>query len=362
MSSRAEAEAASKLLAVIVPLAFPAGAPGEARKQQWDTFVEDALPSLEACRKAGYERLVLAVTQDSLTQKAPFNRGLLCNAGAAMAEAYARDKLHLTPAQAGKQVRLVFHDVDLRGSPRLQQEFLAPKQVTVKRACHFASPWTAKYSYAGFCGGILGVTLKDFADAGGFPNSAWGWGGEDDVLGARLRAARVRIGPVKAFVPAAEVAALTVKDLDAGDQSQDSSEAKTEAPRCGWRRELKQHGATDEARSLDNWRASGYMWRALPGWSWDSEHLVAQALLECRPVALPCALLDDGSAIQPAAVHVRYVEELQDSVLRVRHGRTWPPGMPDIDGLAAFMTMYDSLLTEEEKALLVKTYGPIAAV
>lgn len=36
--------------------------------------------------------------------------------------------------------------------------------------------------YAGYFGGVSGLSKKQFLKINGFPNEYWGWGGEDDDI------------------------------------------------------------------------------------------------------------------------------------------------------------------------------------
>lgn len=112
-----------------------------------------------------------------------FNKGKLLNAAAQYAlQWWGRDP---------KSLHLLFHDVDLLPSAELLQQYISLFP-PVKTAIHFASVWK-RYSYPGFCGGVIGMSADTFMCSHGFPNIAWGYGGEDDMLGARLRHAGVPV-------------------------------------------------------------------------------------------------------------------------------------------------------------------------
>jgi hypothetical protein len=120
--------------------------------------------------------VVIAVQTDDGRK---FNRGALCNAGAAVA-----------PHAAA----VLFHDVDLVPSRALVADWYG-SDVT-DRPLHLAAAW-GKYTYAGYKGGVLKVSMPHFMRANGFPNTFWGWGGEDDALARRL----ARVGVPAAAVP-----------------------------------------------------------------------------------------------------------------------------------------------------------------
>lgn len=48
----------------------------------------------------------------------------------------------------------------------------------------FNNPTDLSYRlpYAGYFGGVSGLSKKQFLKINGFPNEYWGWGGEDDDI------------------------------------------------------------------------------------------------------------------------------------------------------------------------------------
>lgn len=46
----------------------------------------------------------------------------------------------------------------------------------------FASLLCCRLPYAGYFGGVSGLSKKQFLKINGFPNEYWGWGGEDDDI------------------------------------------------------------------------------------------------------------------------------------------------------------------------------------
>lgn len=44
------------------------------------------------------------------------------------------------------------------------------------------SPPSCRLPYAGYFGGVSGLSKKQFLKINGFPNEYWGWGGEDDDI------------------------------------------------------------------------------------------------------------------------------------------------------------------------------------
>ena len=45
-----------------------------------------------------------------------------------------------------------------------------------------------KLPYEGLFGGVIAMTNNHFVEVNGFSNRFWGWGGEDDDLGRRIKA------------------------------------------------------------------------------------------------------------------------------------------------------------------------------
>ena len=106
-----------------------------------------------------------------------FNRGLLLNIGFYLAEKQHYD-------------RYIFHDVD-----SYPDDVLFPQYFKfLDDSIHFASPDLGyKYKYAGFLGGVEGFTEEDYKTVNGFPNTFFGWGGEDDALYNRLAAENITL-------------------------------------------------------------------------------------------------------------------------------------------------------------------------
>lgn len=106
-----------------------------------------------------------------------FNRGLLLNIGFYLAEKQHYD-------------RYIFHDVDSYPDEELFPQYFQFLDDSV----HFASPSLGyKYNYPEFLGGVEGFTEEDYQTINGFPNTFFGWGGEDDALYNRLAAENITI-------------------------------------------------------------------------------------------------------------------------------------------------------------------------
>jgi len=80
---------------------------------------------------------------------------------------------------------LCLHDIDLIPSPELCADYaraLPPRTVR-----HLGATFPRYAGMKRFMGGVLMLRAGDFMRANGFPNDFEGWGGEDDVLGLRVR-------------------------------------------------------------------------------------------------------------------------------------------------------------------------------
>ncbi|KAM6907697.1 beta-1,4-galactosyltransferase 4 [Xenentodon cancila] len=97
----------------------------------------------------------------------------------------------------------IFHDVDL--IPENDYNLYVcdnnqPKHMVVGR-----NVTGYKLRYKGYFGGVTALTKEQFHKVNGFPNSYWGWGGEDDDL--RIR---VELQNMKIVRPPADVARYTM--------------------------------------------------------------------------------------------------------------------------------------------------------
>jgi hypothetical protein len=104
----------------------------------------------------------------------PFNRGTLLNIGA-----LAVSTSH------GNNAYIALHDVDMLPFPGVDYTRLDSAFDHLATA---ASQFNNRMPYADYFGGVVLTTTKYFTDAGGYPNTFWGWGGEDDALLVRVKA------------------------------------------------------------------------------------------------------------------------------------------------------------------------------
>jgi hypothetical protein len=100
-----------------------------------------------------------------------FNRGKLLNIGFDLARKSRR----------GHDV-FIFHDVDL-----LPQDDIGKWYAQFpKRPLHIARVWKRYSNNPNYFGGVVSFSSSDYKRINGYPNTFWGWGGEDDEMKKRL--------------------------------------------------------------------------------------------------------------------------------------------------------------------------------
>ncbi|XP_060769050.1 beta-1,4-galactosyltransferase 4 isoform X2 [Neoarius graeffei] len=84
----------------------------------------------------------------------------------------------------------IFHDVDLvpENDHNLYMCEAQPKHLVVGR-----NSTGYKLRYKGYFGGVTAMSKEQFAKVNGFPNTYWGWGGEDDDLRIRVQLQGMKI-------------------------------------------------------------------------------------------------------------------------------------------------------------------------
>lgn len=106
----------------------------------------------------------------------------------------------------------IFHDVDLipENDENLYVCEKQPKHFVVGR-----NSTGYRLKYKGYFGGVSAMTTEQFHKVNGFPNTYWGWGGEDDDLRVRIQLQKMSI-----VRPAPEVGRYTMifHKRDSGNQ------------------------------------------------------------------------------------------------------------------------------------------------
>ena len=110
-----------------------------------------------------------------------FNRGKLLNIGFDYAITHGNQK-------GWNHDIFIFHDVDL-----LPGEDLGVWYSTFpKRPIHIARCWDRYANNPKYFGGIVSFSEKDMKRINGFPNTFWGWGGEDDEMQKRCEKLEIK--------------------------------------------------------------------------------------------------------------------------------------------------------------------------
>ena len=156
---------ATPQIAIIVP--FRDLHVEQKRQEHLDRFV----PAMtEFLRRSGNDFMIYIIEQSSDGRK--FNRGKLLNIGFDIAR------------KDGAEI-FVFHDVDL-----LPSDDLLPHYSTCNsQPVHIAHVWDRYNKNEKYFGGIVNFSASQFESINGFPNNFWGWGGEDDEMYKRVKAA-----------------------------------------------------------------------------------------------------------------------------------------------------------------------------
>lgn len=130
------------------------------RKQQLEILIPHLVSKLKS-KNANFN--IIVIEQNNYKE---FNRGALLNVGADL-------------ARKSNSSYIILHDVDILPDDDLIDYYLTePKTDEV---WHIGKQIT-KYKYNTFFGAANSFSLKTFKKINGYPNSFWGWGGEDDCL------------------------------------------------------------------------------------------------------------------------------------------------------------------------------------
>jgi TPR repeat protein len=105
-----------------------------------------------------------------------FNRGKLLNIGFEIANS------------EGCNI-FVFHDIDLIPSNELIEYYTTVPYCPI----HIGNVWKDKYTYGSFFGAVTAFSYDDYVKVNGYPNTFWGWGGEDDELYKRVKTNNLEI-------------------------------------------------------------------------------------------------------------------------------------------------------------------------
>ena len=137
------------------------------RKIHLDAFYAHMTKFLNGHR---YKIFVIEQSNDNCR----FNRGMLLNIGILLSKGY--------------DIKIT-HDVDLLPRPDILNYYL----IKCKYPIHIAWQWKTKYTFNEYFGGVVSLSDEIAEEINGYPNTFWGWGGEDDALYNRIAETKKKI-------------------------------------------------------------------------------------------------------------------------------------------------------------------------
>jgi hypothetical protein len=162
--------------------------------QQFVPHMHTFLHALQLSGKlSGFHIYIIEQSDD----QRKFNRGKLLNIGFDLAR------------KANRQHDVfIFHDVDL-----LPQDDLATYySVFPVKPLHIARVWDRYSNNPKYFGGVVSFSSSDYKRINGYPNTFWGWGGEDDEMQKRLERLGIHFdAPTKGTLVDLEQMSLTEK-------------------------------------------------------------------------------------------------------------------------------------------------------
>jgi hypothetical protein len=157
-------------IAIIVP--YRDLHPEQNRSKHLTSFVPHMIQFLKQLKRqskvSDYHIYIIEQSDD----QRKFNRGKLLNIGFDLAKKSKR-----------KHDVFIFHDVDLLPQNDLSDAYAA----FPKAPYHIARVWDRYSNNPKYFGGVVSFSSSDFKRINGYPNTFWGWGGEDDELQLRCQ-------------------------------------------------------------------------------------------------------------------------------------------------------------------------------
>lgn len=130
-----------------------------------------------------------------------FNRGKLLNIGFDYA-------LKRSVKHPPKHTIFIFHDVDLLPQPDVSDWYATYPTKPI----HIARVWDRYSNNTKYFGGIVSFSESDMKRINGYPNTFWGWGGEDDEMQKRLETCGIEwVGPTSGTIQDLEMMDLKTK-------------------------------------------------------------------------------------------------------------------------------------------------------
>ncbi len=157
---------------IVIVVPFAEFNPEEHRSSQLQQYVHHMTGLINETSHIASVSIVIA---EQSTPKLYFNRGQLLNAGIKW----------FTDRQQPDVI--VFHDVDMLPDKTLFAEYM--KINTPLSLVPYDDEYKRLYGYGplGAGGGIFGIPYNDFKKINGYPNTFWGWGGEDNAFDRRMK-------------------------------------------------------------------------------------------------------------------------------------------------------------------------------
>jgi hypothetical protein len=166
-------------VAIIVP--YRDLHPSQDRSKQLHQFVPHMkyfLDGLVASRKIQDYHIYIIEQSDD---RRKFNRGKLLNIGFDFA-------LKRSEKHPPRHNLFIFHDVDLLPQSNLGDWYARYPT----RPIHIARVWDRYSNNQKYFGGIVSFSEDDMKRINGYPNTFWGWGGEDDEMQKRLETLSIK--------------------------------------------------------------------------------------------------------------------------------------------------------------------------
>lgn len=167
--------AGSTNLAIIVP--YRDLHASQQRAQHLATFVphmHSFLGELQVQKKVSDYHIYIVEQSDDGRK---FNRGKLLNIGFDVARKSGRN-----------HDVFIFHDVDLLPQSNLGEWYAKFPKVPI----HIARVWDRYSNNPKYFGGVVSFSSSDYKRINGYPNTFWGWGGEDDEMQKRLEKLHIK--------------------------------------------------------------------------------------------------------------------------------------------------------------------------
>mmetsp|Transcript_64833 Transcript_64833/g.76113 ORF Transcript_64833/g.76113 Transcript_64833/m.76113 type:complete len:402 (-) Transcript_64833:461-1666(-) len=165
----------SSNVAIIVP--FRDLHPEQNRSKHLAKFLPHMTSFLSKLVKAGKCQDFHIYIIDQSDDGRKFNRGKLLNIGFDIAK---KSKMH-------KHDVFIFHDVDLLPGDDLGNWYTR----FPRNPIHIARCWGRYSNNPKYFGGIVSFSASDMKRINGYPNTFWGWGGEDDEMQKRCEKLRI---------------------------------------------------------------------------------------------------------------------------------------------------------------------------